>query len=114
MGAAANLILVADKARLVGINHVVLEVDDVDDALDFYGRIFDFELRGRAGHMAFLDMGDQFLVLAASASASWPSRQAPSCTAGAGSTLATPGATTCRSSSTRTSSSPRPRQCWPA
>ena len=54
----------ADKARLVGINHVVLEVDDVDEALDFYGRIFEFELRGRAGRMAFLDMGDQFLVLA--------------------------------------------------
>jgi catechol 2,3-dioxygenase-like lactoylglutathione lyase family enzyme len=54
----------ADKARLVGINHVVLEVDDLDAALDFYGRVFDFELRGRAGRMAFLDMGDQFLVLA--------------------------------------------------
>jgi catechol 2,3-dioxygenase-like lactoylglutathione lyase family enzyme len=54
----------ADKARLVGINHVVLEVDDVGEALDFYGRIFEFELRGRAGRMVFLDMGDQFLVLA--------------------------------------------------
>jgi lactoylglutathione lyase len=55
---------VAERARLVGINHVVLEVGDVDEALGFYGRIFEFELRGRAGHMAFLDMGDQFLVLA--------------------------------------------------
>jgi len=55
----------ANKARLVGINHVVLEVDDLEQALDFYGRIFEFELRGRAGRMAFLDMGDQFLVLAA-------------------------------------------------
>jgi catechol 2,3-dioxygenase-like lactoylglutathione lyase family enzyme len=54
----------ADTVRLVGINHVVLEVDDVEAALDFYGRIFEFELRGRAGRMAFLDMGDQFLVLA--------------------------------------------------
>ena len=54
----------AGKPRLVGVNHVVLEVDDVDDALEFYGRIFDFELRGRAGRMVFLDMGDQFLVLA--------------------------------------------------
>jgi catechol 2,3-dioxygenase-like lactoylglutathione lyase family enzyme len=54
----------ANKARLIGINHVVLEVDDVEQALDFYGRVFEFELRGRAGHMAFLDMGDQFLVLA--------------------------------------------------
>ena len=54
---------VSDKARMVGINHVVLEVDDVEAALDFYARLFEFELRGRAGTMAFLDMGDQFLVL---------------------------------------------------
>ena len=54
----------ADKARLVGINHVVLEVGDLDEALEFYGRLFDFELRGRLPRMAFLDMGDQFLVLA--------------------------------------------------
>jgi catechol 2,3-dioxygenase-like lactoylglutathione lyase family enzyme len=51
-------------ARLVGINHVVLEVDDLDEALGFYGRVFEFELRGRVSGMAFLDMGDQFLVLA--------------------------------------------------
>ena len=54
----------ADRARLVGINHVVLEVGDLDEALEFYGRLFEFELRGRAHGMAFLDMGDQFLVLA--------------------------------------------------
>src|SRR5215212_8690875 len=53
----------ADRVRLVGINHVVLEVGDVEEALSFYGRLFEFELRGRAGRMAFLDMGDQFLVL---------------------------------------------------
>ena len=52
------------KARAVGINHVVLEVDDVDAALEFYGRIFEFSLRGRGTRMAFIDMGDQFLVLA--------------------------------------------------
>jgi lactoylglutathione lyase len=51
-------------ARLVGINHVVLEVDDLEDALAFYGRVFDLEFRGRLRGMAFLDMGDQFLVLA--------------------------------------------------
>jgi lactoylglutathione lyase len=51
-------------ARLVGINHVVLEVDDLDEALVFYGRIFELELRGRVRGMAFVDMGDQFLVLA--------------------------------------------------
>jgi catechol 2,3-dioxygenase-like lactoylglutathione lyase family enzyme len=52
-------------ARLVGINHVVLEVDDLDEALAFYGRVFEIELRGRVHGMAFVDMGDQFLVLAA-------------------------------------------------
>src|SRR5918999_2240449 len=52
-------------ARLVGINHLVLEVDDLDAALGFYGRIFEIELRGRVPGMAFIDMGDQFLVLAA-------------------------------------------------
>ena len=50
-------------ARLVGINHVALEVDDLDQALDLYGRLFSFELRGRIPGMAFLDMGDQFLAL---------------------------------------------------
>ena len=51
-------------ARLVGINHVVLEVDDLEEALAFYGRVFELEFRGRLRGMAFLDMGDQFLVLA--------------------------------------------------
>jgi catechol-2,3-dioxygenase len=53
-------------ARLVGINHVALEVGDVEDALRWYGRFFEFELRGRAGsRMAFIDIGDQFIALAA-------------------------------------------------
>ena len=53
-------------ARLVGINHVALEVDDVEEAVAWYGRFFDFELRGRAGDsMAFVDLGDQFIALAA-------------------------------------------------
>ena len=51
------------RPRLVGVNHVALEVGDVEEALAFYGRLFDFELRGRAPGMAFLDMGDQFLAL---------------------------------------------------
>jgi catechol 2,3-dioxygenase-like lactoylglutathione lyase family enzyme len=51
------------RPRLVGVNHVALEVGDVDDALAFYGRFFDFTLRGRVRGMAFLDMGDQFLAL---------------------------------------------------
>jgi lactoylglutathione lyase len=50
--------------RLVGINHVALEVGNVEDALEFYGRIFELDLRGRAGRMAFIDMGDQFIALA--------------------------------------------------
>jgi catechol 2,3-dioxygenase-like lactoylglutathione lyase family enzyme len=54
------------KARLVGINHVALEVGDLDEALEFYGRFFDFDLRGRSGGMAFIDMGDQFIALAPS------------------------------------------------
>ena len=49
--------------RLVGINHIALEVGDVDEALEWYGRIFDFELRGREPGMAFVDMGDQFIAL---------------------------------------------------
>jgi predicted enzyme related to lactoylglutathione lyase len=47
----------------VGVNHVALEVSDVDEALAFYGAIFDLTLRGRAGRMAFVDMGDQFIAL---------------------------------------------------
>ena len=49
--------------RLVGINHVALEVGDVEEALAFYGRLFDVRLRGRGPGMAFVDMGDQFVAL---------------------------------------------------
>src|SRR3954471_7889565 len=49
--------------RLVGINHIALEVGDVEEALAFYGRIFSFTLRGRGDGQAFIDMGDQFLAL---------------------------------------------------
>jgi lactoylglutathione lyase len=51
------------RARLVGFNHIALEVGDLEEALDFYGRIFEFELRGRGPRMAFIDAGDQFLAL---------------------------------------------------
>ena len=51
------------KARALGINHVVLEVGNVDEALEFYGAIFDFTLRGKRENRAFIDMGDQFLQL---------------------------------------------------
>jgi lactoylglutathione lyase len=53
----------ARKARAVGVNHVALEVGDLDEALAFYGRLFDFELRGRTDTAAFVDLGDQFLAL---------------------------------------------------
>ena len=53
-------------AHVVGLNHVALEVGDVDEALAFYGRLFAFELRGRVGdRMAFIDLGDQFVALSA-------------------------------------------------
>jgi lactoylglutathione lyase len=53
----------AKKARAIGFNHVALEVGDIDEALAFYGRLFDFELRGRTSTSAFIDLGDQFLAL---------------------------------------------------
>jgi lactoylglutathione lyase len=52
------------RPRIVGINHVALEVGDLEEALAFYGTLFDFELRGRVPGMAFLDMGDQFIAVA--------------------------------------------------
>ena len=53
----------AAKARAVGFNHVALEVGDIDAALEFYGRLFEFKLRGRSKTSAFIDLGDQFLAL---------------------------------------------------
>jgi lactoylglutathione lyase len=54
----------AERARPVGLNHVALEVGDLDEALRFYGSILELELRGRAPGMAFVDMGDQFIAIA--------------------------------------------------
>jgi catechol 2,3-dioxygenase-like lactoylglutathione lyase family enzyme len=51
------------RARIVGINHVALEVGDLEEALSFYGRIFETALRGRLQGMAFIDIGDQFIAL---------------------------------------------------
>ena len=53
----------ASRARLIGFNHVALEVGDLEEALEFYGRLFEVELRGRSPGMAFVDAGDQFIAL---------------------------------------------------
>ena len=55
--------LAAVTAKLVGLNHVALEVGNVEEALAFYGRIFSFTLRGRQPQAAFIDLGDQFIAL---------------------------------------------------
>jgi catechol 2,3-dioxygenase-like lactoylglutathione lyase family enzyme len=55
--------MASELPRLVGINHVALEVGDIEEALAFYGRIFRFTLRGRGEGQAFIDLGDQFLAL---------------------------------------------------
>jgi catechol 2,3-dioxygenase-like lactoylglutathione lyase family enzyme len=51
--------------RLVGINHVALEVGDLEEALEWYGRIFALEVVREADfpHMAFVEMGGQFIAL---------------------------------------------------
>ena len=51
------------KARAVGFNHIALEVGDIEEALAFYGRLFEFKLRGKSTESAFIDLGDQFLAL---------------------------------------------------
>jgi catechol 2,3-dioxygenase-like lactoylglutathione lyase family enzyme len=51
------------KSRVMGINHVALEVGDIEEALAFYGEFLIFELRSQSENMAFMDLGDQFLAL---------------------------------------------------
>jgi lactoylglutathione lyase len=51
------------KARAVGINHIALEVGDIDEALAFYGEFLEFTLRGKSETMGFIDLGDQFIAL---------------------------------------------------
>ena len=62
-GAVADYGDLMTRPRLVGINHVALEVGDIDEALAFYGRVFELTLRGRSPEMAFIDIGDQFIAL---------------------------------------------------
>ncbi|MGA8692767.1 MAG: VOC family protein [Xanthobacteraceae bacterium] len=51
------------QPRLIGLNHLALEVGDINEALAFYNRLFKFELRGKSDSMAFIDLGDQFIAL---------------------------------------------------
>jgi catechol-2,3-dioxygenase len=51
------------KARAIGFNHVAFEVGDIDDALDFYGKLLEFKITSRNDSMAFIDLGDQFIAL---------------------------------------------------
>ena len=126
----------AKKARAVGFNHVALEVGDIEEALAFYGRLFDFKLRGKK-NSAFIDLGDQFLALQKGRTQApddgrhfglvvddkeavrrrWPRPASSRCPAGS-SISSIRGATASRSSATTTSSSPRRRTCcaawdWP-
>src|SRR5258708_20466621 len=52
----------ARKPRAIGFNHVALEVGDIEEALAFYGRLFDFKLRGKSKTSAFMDVGDVFVA----------------------------------------------------
>ncbi|KUO67313.1 MAG: extradiol dioxygenase [Alphaproteobacteria bacterium BRH_c36] len=63
------------KAHAVGINHVALIVGDIDEALAFYGKLFEFKLRGRSDGAAFIDLGDQFVALMKHRDATAPPRQ---------------------------------------
>jgi len=49
--------------RAIGVNHIAFEVHDLDQTLEWYGRYFEFALRGRSGRMAWIDLGDQFIAL---------------------------------------------------
>ncbi len=61
------------RPRLVGLNHIAIEVGDIEEALAFYGKIFEITLRGRSDRAAFVDMGDQFIAMMQG-----PVRDAPS------------------------------------
>jgi lactoylglutathione lyase len=59
----------SERPRLVGINHVALEVGDLEEALEFYGSLFEITRVDREPGMAFIDMGDQFIALSSGRSA---------------------------------------------
>ena len=49
------------KAKAVGINHVALEVGNIEEALQFYGNFLDFEITRQSKKAAFIYLGDQFI-----------------------------------------------------
>jgi lactoylglutathione lyase len=52
------------RPRLVGINHVALQVDDIEEAVAFYTDLFEpTDVNRSVPGAAFLRMGDQFLAL---------------------------------------------------
>lgn len=63
MNACWRILIVSEskKARAIGVNHVALEVGDIDEALEFYGSFLAFELRSRSDNAVFIDLGDQFV-----------------------------------------------------
>ena len=56
-----------ERPRLIGVNHIAIEVGDIGEALEFYGSIFEFSLRNRFERMAWIDLGDQFIALSINA-----------------------------------------------
>ena len=49
------------RARAVGINHIALEVGEIDEALEFYGSFLEFDVQSRSENAAFIYFGDQFI-----------------------------------------------------
>jgi predicted enzyme related to lactoylglutathione lyase len=109
------------RPRVVGFNHVALEVGDIEEALAFYGRLFRFELRGKSDTMAFIDLGDQFIALQKGRRQPADDgrhfglvvddKEASPLLAGLSSIFAIPGVTALRSSATTISNSPRLPMC---
>ena len=119
------------RPRLIGLNHLALEVGDIDEALSFYNRLFKFELRGKSDSMAFIDLGDQFIALQKgrkqsaddgrhfglvvedkeAARRALEGRRGSPCLTARSSTFATPGAIAWRSSVTTTFSSAKRPMC---
>jgi catechol 2,3-dioxygenase-like lactoylglutathione lyase family enzyme len=61
---SGSVVLTRMKPRLVGINHVALQVDDLEEAVAFYTALFEPTAIDRSEHdAAFLEIGDQFIAL---------------------------------------------------